>query len=434
LLPELAVLAELQATKNDAGSSRLRTQPWCRDCRQARRQRRKLARALCAEFGVEFRLVDAGAKQVVLGCRDKKHPAILNAEAFAYAGLTVVDQRKHGVPGLPANPADAMRVVYASLTSDNRRGALEEREILLQAIPTLAAQLGDAHPLVSYLTPSGKIAELHGRARDVIDVALVREGIGDRANDAMNRIIDRVWRRHAREMFTMVNNNAYGSVATKDGRAAAEEEGRSRVRRGITWAILGMGRQQIDNAQRWVEDVQDVRSRKARWWKEVKYGGCPDKSWDPLHPRGARLSTMVYQRVKRNLQVRANHDHPIGAFKTSKNGPRLSPAASLDAMRTTEESGFVPHVARVSDGGAVQSPHAAADDVNTSRAVDMDLQRALSALTDDQRELALRHFANGEGLVSLAERFDSTVAEVKRRIAAVKGLLGWLLADYAEVS
>ncbi len=248
-------------------------------------------------------------------------------------------------------------------------------------IPSLAAKLGPKHSLVSRSTRGGQWE----RAQDVVWSALVREGMG-RSDDALCKVIERYYPRHAK----YVQREGARRLGHDHD---AHEEAKVRAKRGIWDGVL---------------------------------------RWQPLDPKAASLSTYLRYWIGRRIDPRTRGEARIGAVKDEK-GIWHGSAASLDSVgvRQQSEEGFVPHAARVQDGGTKQSPKAAAVADQETRAAVLDVQRALADMPTGDRDLAVRYLIEHESITSLAKDYDMTTSDLKAKLEDIRAHLTRALSSYA---
>lgn len=360
-------------------------QPRCIQCDNLRRGRRRAVTELRRKLKPHSSAVvkhDSLFHTVEIRGRVPREVRELLLEPAARAGLVVVD--KKGAPVLPREPEAALRVCYAGVLpikvvkeganrkiKPSRLGHFGGEQIaMLNAIPKLVANL-----------PKSPLARL---ARDVIDVALVREW-GEHSEEAMASILDRVrvrmWK-FARKMI------AAGLLDT--------EEAEARLLNGI-------------------------------------YDGV--RTWDPLHPSHAALVTHCGHRVKRSLQLRGRKDHRIAARKGS-DGRFHGGAVSLDVLvppTVADEGVFVPHAQSYSTGaGAVPRSSTERREGSRQLSVRSDVTTALSGLDEVDRRIAEGLFMSDVSTTRLAQELGMTVGDLRKRANAIRETLQAALAPYQQ--
>jgi hypothetical protein len=248
--------------------------------------------------------------------------------------------------------------------------------------------------------------------QDVIDAAPVRAGTSD-ASVHMEALLERVTPIVMKKVAERVIKGQFG-----------EEEAKARMRKGVFIA-----------AQKWEHD----------------------------HPSGAKLSTVAFQRVRRELQLRTRADRIEGAFQYVNscncqhrqptwvtrldNNERCSSVclmcgvvkgswgyhcSSLDAIGegSTGEDAFVPHAAHYSASYITSSDGEARDAARTT-ALAADLRDAIGQLPDDECFIAMSLLEDVTP-AEIAVQLNISKAKAVAKIAKVFSALREHLVDYRQ--
>lgn len=368
LLTGDARLAYIQAA--DTSERALLVQPRCFECDRFRTRRIAFRNALkqrYPEAGLSTHLDKAGHRRLVLtGSLSPVEHAALVVEA-GRRGIAILTAT--GALSAPEDDVAALKGAFALLTTSMRIG-------------TLGPDREDAIKLIRERAPKVK-SKLAAKAEDVIDTALVREGLG-RDSDAFVRIMDRYRRHHAKQAWNLIRHR----------------------RKDEDWV---WGR-----------------------YNEAFLHGIT--KWNPLHK--AALSSYIGNWVKRYLAPdRTRADRRMGVYK-QEDGTWSKPAVSMfgtsragdSCASGVLESTYEPHAVSYSAGGAAPSPNADASEGFDATARSADISEALSALTETERTIAWRVFANREKQADVAADLGMTRSVLRVAMDDIAAKLRWRLS------
>jgi hypothetical protein len=354
----------------DTGQSALFVQPRCFQCDRLRSKRIGFRRALKQRFpeaALSSHLDKAGHRRLVLtgSVTPEEHATlVLDAGRRGIAILTAT-----GALSAPEDDVAALKGAYALLTTSMRLG-------------TLGPDREDAVKLIRERAPKVK-GKLGAKAEDVIDTALVREGL-NRDSDAFTRIMDRYKKHHAKQAWALIRHR------------------------------------KIDEDWVW-----------GRYNEAFLHG---ISKWQPLHK--AALSSYIGNWVQRYLAPdRTRADRRMGVFK-QEDGTWSKPVISMFGTSRCGaangsgvlESTHEPHAVSYCMGGAAPSPNADATAGFNAGARETDVGEALSALTETERAIAWRIFANGEKQADVAADLGMTRSVLRVAMDDVAAKLRWRLS------
>lgn len=313
------------------------------------------------------------------GDRLMKWPS--RAEELAAVGLAVVDTEGNVL--LPSNPTKALRTAYRLLVPVDhgtgkragRFGALgPDREQLIGRLPALIVKKGIPKKLASL-------------SKFVVEHAILHSG-GDEADAICEELLPRYRKR----------NYKFSRAKWASG-LMSREEADARLDAGNLVGML---------------------------------------KWSPLHPSGAKPTTIIYTWAKRELQQRTKADRPIMVAQ-QKDGTWTKRAISYDALSSGDGGGddaYTPLVKKSSssDGHGGQrrngNPSSHEPDAESGGELTNDLRTAMSELTKTDAEIVRRAFLHHEKIVEIADDLGMTKGEATQRLSALTCVLRNKLADY----